>query len=577
MPTRETVEEILFEDLPERDGDLLWIYWAGHGYVDDSHQLLLPYVDARRRRTLHLNLESALRWWKASGATRGRFSRQIAITDACRVDSRSARGLVFPQTGYGARPPDPKRRQFALYAAHEGEPAKNLADQGAGQFTHTLLRRLNGTTMSASVHQLVDIARSVQADFQDLRTQGLAWQEPQFLIDRDWSGSTIFGDRWADPDTAGPTAPRLDQCAWTDLGHLLRGQGIPAHTYDAYRWAFQITGCAAPAHQGLPPGDALTDIAIDLDNRQGRPDMPLTLPFIRHLAAHTSDKLWAEKADAWVDTTRARMNSVPIPPPPEGHPESVGLHVQITDDEEAHGTHWARMWLYRDGGFQAVWEADQPLSMDAIRTSLADQLLQRRRGEQPRRIEFHVPYELLSEPFECWRLPIGRRCKPIELGCSYEVIVRCPDEREGVAGEHWHRKWQWLKSHGGHHPKAVHELSDADICEALDVVLQATEPPVCVLAEVSEQRLMDALAAVLDAGVPIAVWPRHVDGMPQPGQLAATLADTHQLDVARLPAVIKTLRTSLPGASAAGAQPSRPPLALMWDDPDRVPERRPLS
>ncbi|MFE4176409.1 hypothetical protein ACFRR7_30885 [Streptomyces sp. NPDC056909] len=583
LPTRENIERILFKELPALDGDLLWLYWAGHGYLDESHQMLLPYSDATKDFTSHLNLEEALRWWKSSRLPAGRFRRQIAIGDACRVDTRRAAKLAFGASAYGLGATVPERRQFTLYASHAGEVAQNLTDRGAGQFTDTLLRRLDGRTLDETVRGLVGIARSVQADFQLLRNRGLAWQEPQFVIERDWSGSAVLGDGWTDPGPGGGSgAPGLDQTAWKELGALLRGREVPPFACDAYLWAFEVTGCAPPARRSLP-ADGLAEIAHDLDNRQGRQrDMPLTLPFVRHLAARSTDPAWARLADAWVDTTRERLGAAPVPAPPEPAPEGTALHVRLTPEEaEADGVHWVRMWLYRNSAFETVWESRRPMSMAAVRTRLGEQLLA---GSADRltRIEFHVPYELLGEEFECWGLPIGRPGKTIELGSHYEVVVRCPDERTGIAHTQWRRKWDWFKTHGGEHQKAVHEVRDGDVSPALGVSLQAAEPPVCVLAEVSERLLMDALDAVLDAGVPIAVWRRggRTDSAELSSELAAG-ADTG-IDVRRLPAVLKSLRIPgqaqrVPGQAQQGVQPSPRPLALMWDDPERVPERRSLS
>ncbi|MBF9071911.1 VMAP-C domain-containing protein [Streptacidiphilus fuscans] len=578
-PTQHHVERILFKELPSCDGDLLWIYWAGHGYLDSAHQMLLPYSDATSDWTAHLNLEAALRWWKGVSSISARFRRLIAIGDACRVGARFATKLTFGDQDYGAQPPDPRRRQFTLFASHAGEVAQNLADRGAGQFTDVLMRRLDTTTLDEAVPGLVDIARSLQADFQLLRTNGLAWQRPQFVVDRDWTGSTLFGDHWTgldNSDSVGPRAPRLDQRAWRELGPVLHGRDIPAYTYDAYRWAFEITGCALPSSHALPPG-GLTAIAYDLDNRQGRQrDMPLTLPFVRHLAAWAEDRGWACAADAWVDATQERLGSAPVPTPPEPEPEIAALHVQLTEDEESDGTHWTRMWIFREGCFETVWESDEPLVLASVKDCLAEQLLAKQAGG-PGRIEFHVPYGLLEEEFESWELPIGRHRKLIQLGWSYEVVVRCPAERDGVAGEHWQRKWQWFKAHGGVHPEAVHELGDSDVSAALGVILQATEPPVCVLAGVSEHHLMDALDAVLDAGIPIAVWPRRGRATQIRGELAAALADVNRIDVGRLPSLMKALRIPVLSASADATSKEPYPLALMWDDPERVPERRQLS
>lgn len=138
--TCEHIEGALFNDLPHCDGDLLWIYWAGHGFLDPTHQLLLPYADATTGHTTHLNLTSALRWWQSNRVRGGRFRRTVAIGDSCRIDMRWDTRLGFPKVDYLAGLPTPDRRQFTLYAARPGETARNLAEFQAGQFTDTLLK-----------------------------------------------------------------------------------------------------------------------------------------------------------------------------------------------------------------------------------------------------------------------------------------------------------------------------------------------------------------------------------------------------------------------------------------------------
>ncbi|MCT9110032.1 hypothetical protein ACFWD7_33765 [Streptomyces mirabilis] len=122
----------------------------------------------------------------------------------------------------------------------------------------------------------------MQADLLEMRSRGLAWQQPQFVVDRDWTGSTFLGDsRHTDDRPTGGTpthsAACLDQRAWDELAPLLHLPRLPSHTYDAYRWAFEITDCAHPARRGLPTAE-LAGITHDLDARQGRPGMPLVLP-----------------------------------------------------------------------------------------------------------------------------------------------------------------------------------------------------------------------------------------------------------------------------------------------------------
>ncbi|MFJ5774495.1 hypothetical protein [Streptomyces sp. NPDC093094] len=566
--TSENVHRALFEELPQRDGDLLWIYWAGHGYLDARLQQLLPCTDATPMYTRHLNLQSALQWWRSSNVTAGRFRRVVAVCDTCRIETRRAKGLRFGTFEPEAGEVVPERRQFVLYAARPGEAARNEAEREAGQFTDTLLRHLEGKSVDDGVRGLAGIARDVLTDFRIMQANGEAWQQPQFVLSEAWDGSALFGDSWTD-DSAEPAPGRarsavLDQLAWTELGQLLSNRRLPPYSYDAYRWAFEVTGCAVPPSDALPSAHLL-DIVRDLDSRQGRHHgLPLVLPFVRHLAARVPEKDadWGREADAWVDRTRARLGASPVPVPPELPVEDVSLHIRLTPDDN--GLYWTRMWRYQRR-FENVWESDRPLGLDDVRAEL-DRQLAARPSCAPTRIEFHVPYDLLDEPFESW--PVRWRSRQTkELGCYFDVLLRCPDERQGLAEAPWHRKWAWFKTQGSRHPQAVRDVCDSDVSAGLGASLQQAEPPVCVFAEVTDALLMDTLDAVLDGGVPIAIWRR-------PGARPEETAEPIRTALAVDPAVLDVL--SLP-ARLRQARIARRPLALMWDDPGRIPGRRTLS
>jgi hypothetical protein len=566
--TLENVERVLYDELPKCDGDLLWIYWAGHGYIDRTDQLLLPCMEATAAHTRHLNLHAALRWWRSNNVPRGRFRRIVAVGDTCRIETTQARALRFGTNEPGAGAIDPERRQFVLCAARPGQAAKNEAERQRGQFTHTLLGHLTGQSADNSVEDLVRIARAVQTDFAIMRANGEAWQEPQFVIDRGWDDTTLFGDQWKDDPAEAGSGPAgalvLDQRAWTELGQLLTEDSLPAYSYDAYRWAFEVSACAVPPGEVLP-GDHLLDIVRDLDSRQGtRRGLPLALPFVRYLAAQAVARraAWGAKAHAWVDFTSERLGTDAVPAPPDRAVEKPVLHIQLTSDDN--NRYRTRMWLYRNA-FESIWESGQPLELEAVREALAEQLIARR-SHAPARIEFHVPYELLDVPFEAWHIP-WRPGRTKELGCSFELVLRCPDERQGLAETPWYRKWAWLKAHGGRHPEAVRAVCDSDVSEELGSLLQETEPPVVVLAEVTEPMIMDTLNAVLDGGVPIAVWRRQAAVQEETAEpiLTVLTEDAGPFEVQALPARLKKARIR------------RRSLALMWDDPERIPERQTLT
>ncbi|WP_405851932.1 caspase family protein [Streptomyces sp. NBC_00090] len=579
---REEVEDALIRDLPECDGDLLWIFWAGHGFTDSRNDMLLPYADARRKDGRHLNLESTLRWWKSDEVGPPRFRLQVALVDACRVKSPPGFGTSDRNPGGTV----PRRHQFTLYASREGEEAQNLAHRGAGQFTEVLLQELAEKTLDESVQGLVHIARSMQDRFRELEAQNLGWQIPQFVRDRDWDGSSILGG-----DALGTSrAPRIDQQAWDQLRQLFRKyeHELPHRTYDAYRYAFEIADCDVPS-PFLPAG-TLTEIVWDLDGRQGRrTDLPLTVPFVRYLAgsAQETDPAWAAELDAWVSATSKRLGvgAFALPPATEGRPE---LYVRLKDGA-SEGTYLTRMLLHHED-FRNLFEPEDPLDLDAVRRELTVQLLDLAGGDtipggnaESRpfrgvdRIEFDVPLELIDTEFESWTLPIGRMSKHRELGRLYEVVVRCSGERTGVSHEAWLQKWRWFMAHGGLHPHAVRKLTDADVTKDLGYMLQDDAPPVCVLGEVSDPWLGEFLDGVLDAGVPIAVWRR--GGPPVPdgpgGGLAHALTEEAGIDVGSLPEKLKRMRNS---RSTSEEPPSwRHPLALLWDDPNRRPGPQSLS
>lgn len=212
--TEERVDAALFKDLPRQDGDLLWFFWAGHGFLDNSLQLLLPYADADESHPKCLNLESMLRRWMSTSVPANRFLRQVVLGDACRVHPSSR--LAFDTTDYGRGQVVGERKQFVLYACRPGEAAQNLAERAAGQFTELLLNRLRTRTLGQSVAEMAEIAREVQADFRELHRSGEAWQQPQFRIHRGWDGSPLFTADWTDTSQGRPPQPAQEETAARD-------------------------------------------------------------------------------------------------------------------------------------------------------------------------------------------------------------------------------------------------------------------------------------------------------------------------------------------------------------------------
>ncbi|CCK25369.1 hypothetical protein BN159_0990 [Streptomyces davaonensis JCM 4913] len=586
--TEANIKRALLSDLPSCDGDVLWIYWAGHGYVNRIGDPLLPYADASAASISNLNLGSALRRWRSDSVSRRRFRSQVALIDACRVDQRLAPNLQFEETSYREGPRIDGREQFVLYAARPGEVARNRAARQSGLFTRTLLDRLEGLSVAESIGRLTDIVQEIQSDFEELHRNGQSRQTPSFEIRRGWKDSATFTEPASEDG-----APRLDQTAWNQLAILAREQRLPSCAQDAYRWAFEACRCAAPLAGGLPEG-GLTEIVRDLDDRQGRPGSPLALLFVRYLAAHAQDRQWGVRLDRWVEDTRLRLGALPVPPAPELPKEPAALHVHLARAPLEGTGYLVRIWRYR-GGFTSEWESGTSLLLSTARGEVSERiaaLVEKYADADPEgsepdieRIEFHIPRELIDEEFESWAVPAGPEDSSELMGVLFEVVVRCPDERRGVARQKWRAKWRSFEGQGrggwgapgvdGSLP--VWLLSEQEVPDNLAGLLQATDFPVCVLAPVDPARLSDVLKAVHTSGVPVAVWRRGGPPESAAGDLATALAASgDQIDLRNLPNTVRKLRIA-----AGGTQPSDRswghPLALLWDDPNRRPEPRQLK
>lgn len=363
-----------------------------------------------------------------------RFPHQAVLVDACRVDVPQQPRWNFGSNHYGGGRTLASRRQFRLYAAREGELAKNDAERESGQFTTVLLEELEKRAAHECAEHLPDVGRAVHQRFEALRENNEGWQLPQFLKDRDWNECSFLDDV-GPPPTA---APRLDQPAWDGLGELFDDRPFPRYTYDAYAWAFKVADCATPAVSGLP-GQNLIDVAKDLDDRQGaRKDFPLTVPFVQFLAvrAENTDRDWAQALGKWVEQTRQRLGGPKRSVPPSSDQNSTVLHLKLDPAADAEDLFLARMWLRRSSAV-VIWESeDRPLDLAGVREALVRQLKEVSQSRnytqagspcpEVERIEFHVPFDLLGTPFDQWIVPTkrGGRTRPSACDIRSSCAVR---------------------------------------------------------------------------------------------------------------------------------------------------------
>jgi|GEM_PF-2661303 len=126
---------IINEILSQKSGDLLYIFWAGHGLLTSQRERRLICADTTRDNMSSLDVESLL---VLIASKKFKIPNQICLIDACaNYDSQVRTDLEGRKFAHGD--PRKKNQQFVLFATKEGERAKVNTDDKTGYFSQTLL------------------------------------------------------------------------------------------------------------------------------------------------------------------------------------------------------------------------------------------------------------------------------------------------------------------------------------------------------------------------------------------------------------------------------------------------------
>jgi hypothetical protein len=180
-PTRAAVYDLFTRRIPSERGEELFVYWGGHGVVDDVHSRRLFCSDATVADKRNVDFD-ALRRFLATTAVPG-FPRQVFLVDACQVLA-SERHYVnrLPADGWPEGPYQHGREQHSLFAAGIGEAAENSgAPRSAGLFTDSVLADLAAHPVASSRLDVAAVAGRIDRTFTALREAGSARQTPAYV------------------------------------------------------------------------------------------------------------------------------------------------------------------------------------------------------------------------------------------------------------------------------------------------------------------------------------------------------------------------------------------------------------
>jgi hypothetical protein len=177
-----TLRRVLVRELPAEPGDVLWVWWGGHGVLDRAGGLRLFCADATTSDKVGIDLESALTRYAGDAVTG--FAEQLWIVDACETfeEALNFRDPLPPQAlPVGRR--DLAHRQTVLRAAGRGRVAANDPVRATGLFSDVLLGLLaRRTAVLPGVPDPEELFPAVRERLAALRKEGRTLQHPEIRL-----------------------------------------------------------------------------------------------------------------------------------------------------------------------------------------------------------------------------------------------------------------------------------------------------------------------------------------------------------------------------------------------------------
>ncbi|MBD2446388.1 NB-ARC domain-containing protein,Caspase domain-containing protein [Nostoc sp. FACHB-152] len=180
--TEQNLYDIVTNFLSLQSGDLLYIFWAGHGLISAERERRLICADATKQSWLNLDLNSLL---LLLGSDRFGIRHHVCIIDACANYFLETQGRPTNLGGriFSSGKPRTDSQQFVLLATREGETAKVNAAEKTGYFSQAVHEALAQVTESFPP-DMVAVAEQVKQRFQSLDKRQL----PTYFYYRSWDG-----------------------------------------------------------------------------------------------------------------------------------------------------------------------------------------------------------------------------------------------------------------------------------------------------------------------------------------------------------------------------------------------------
>ncbi len=183
--TEAKISALITDWLSEKKGDLLYLFWAGHGLITSERNRRLLCADATKRNWQNLDLDSLLVYL---GSEAFLIKHHICLIDACANYILESKGRPTNLGGktFPSGQPRTESQQFVLLATREGEKAKVSAEGKTGYFSQAVREALAEEFNNGWPPNMETIAQNVKQRFAELDKKQL----PTYFYRRSWDGDT---------------------------------------------------------------------------------------------------------------------------------------------------------------------------------------------------------------------------------------------------------------------------------------------------------------------------------------------------------------------------------------------------
>ncbi|NEP51494.1 MAG: NB-ARC domain-containing protein,Caspase domain-containing protein [Moorea sp. SIO3C2] len=204
--TEHNLVDIITNDLSQKTGDLLFMFWAGHGLITSERNRRLLCADASNNNWQNLDFYSLL---LLLGSDSFGIPHHICIVDACANYLLESRGRPTNLGGkhFNSGQPKKESQQFVLLATREGETAKVNSSEKTGYFSQAVRKALEQQDW---LPDMPAVANHVKEQLANLNKQQL----PTYWYRRSWDGDIDIDH--PNPFEVAHNIPSTQACKFVD-------------------------------------------------------------------------------------------------------------------------------------------------------------------------------------------------------------------------------------------------------------------------------------------------------------------------------------------------------------------------